>query len=68
MGYIFLAIAIFSGTVKGYCGKRTSGFVEGYKDAMLANLIRMIICIIIGAGVIFVNGDMKLMIPDAKVL
>ena len=68
MGYVFLAIAIFSGIVKGYCGKKTSGFVEGYKDAMVANLIRMILCIFIGAGVIFMNGDTKFMLPDAKVL
>ena len=48
MGYLFLAIALFAGALKGYCGKRVSGSVDGFKDAMLTNFIRMIFCIFIG--------------------
>ena len=48
MGYLFLAIALFAGATKGYCGKMTSGYVNEYKDAMLANTIRMVFCILIG--------------------
>lgn len=51
MGYLFLSLAVFSGAAKGYCGKRISGRVDGFKDAMLSNFIRMLFCIII-AGVI----------------
>jgi len=53
MGYLFLSFAVLSGAVKGYCGKRISGRVDGFKDAMLTNFIRMVFCIIIG-GVISV--------------
>lgn len=48
MGYIFLLIALLAGSVKGYCGKMTSGYVNEFKDAMLANAIRMAICVVIG--------------------
>lgn len=68
IGYLFLAIAVFSGAVKGYCGKKTGGYVDGYKDAMLANLIRMVLCVIIGVGVIFFGGDIKFLMPDIKIL
>ena len=34
MGYLFLAIALFAGATKGYCGKMTSGYVNEYKDAI----------------------------------
>ena len=48
MGYLFLAIALLAGATKGYCGKMTSGYVNEYKDAMLANTIRMVFCVLIG--------------------
>ncbi len=48
MGYLFLAIALFGGCTKGYCGKMTSGYISESSDAMLANMLRMIICIVIG--------------------
>ena len=48
MGYLFLGLASFCGLTKGYCGKRVSGYVKESRDAMLANILRMAICIIIG--------------------
>ena len=57
MGYIFLLTALVAGATKGYCGKKTSGFVNEYKDAMLANSIRMVFCTLIGlCMVIFTSG------------
>lgn len=52
MGYIFLLIALFAGATKGYCGKKTSNYVNEYKDAMLANSVRMALCILIGLGTV----------------
>lgn len=57
MGYIYVFIALIAGLIKGYCGKRTGGYVEQYKDAMFANLIRMALCTIIGLGIIVFQGD-----------
>ena len=59
MGYIFLAISLFAGAVKGYCGKKTSGFVESYSGAMFTNLIRMLFCVVIAAVIIIVHIKRK---------
>ncbi len=47
MGYLFLTLALFAGVTKGYCGKKTSGFVASYRDSMLMNSVRMLLCIVI---------------------
>lgn len=57
MGYLFLVISLFASSATGYCGKKTSGYVNGYMDAMMANTIRMILCILIGAVMIAVGEN-----------
>ena len=52
MGYVFLGIALLCGATKGYCGKKSSGFVTEFRDSMLINLIRMLLCILIGCVVL----------------
>ncbi len=52
MGYLFLAAALLCGATKGYCGKRSSGFVTEFRDSMLINLIRMLLCIVLGGVVL----------------
>jgi len=52
MGYLFLGIALLCGATKGYCGKKSSGFVTEFRDSMLINLIRMLLCILLGCGVL----------------
>ncbi len=61
MGYLFLALSLIAGSTKGYCGKQTSGYVNEYKDAMLANTIRMGFCIIIGFIMIAAQGNIGLL-------
>ena len=68
MGYLYLAISLFAGVTKGYCGKKTSGYVSGYKDAMMANTVRMLLCILIGAVMIFVSGDVAQLKPTAQII
>ncbi len=68
MGYIFLAIALAAGATKGYCGKMTSGYVNEYKDAMLANTIRMILCILIGFGITFIQSGWSAFSVDGTTL
>ncbi len=48
MGYLFLLYSLLSGAIKGFCGKKTSGYMTVYKDAIFANILRMFFCIIIG--------------------
>lgn len=68
MGYLFLAISLLAAATKGYCGKMTSGYVQGYKDAMFANTIRMTFCIVIGLGMILFNGSIGDIVPSASLL
>lgn len=56
IGYLFLSAALLAGCTKGYCGKKTSGFVEKSRDAVFINFIRMLLCTVIGAGMIFFGG------------
>ena len=48
LGYIYLFLVILTGLTKGFCGKKTSGYTEKFKDAFFINAIRMIICVFIG--------------------
>ncbi len=68
MGYLFLFIALLAGATKGYCGKKTSGYTADFKDAILANLIRMLLCIIIGLALILFGGNISDLMPTAKTL
>jgi len=57
MGYLYLCLACTFGLTKGYCGKKVSGFVKESRDAMLANSLRMGICVVIGFFfVVAMNG------------
>ncbi|MBO5222522.1 MAG: DMT family transporter [Clostridia bacterium] len=49
MGYLLLLGALLAGVAKGFCGKKVSGYTEGYGDAAFVNVLRMGFCIIIGA-------------------
>ncbi len=48
MGYLLLSLAVFANLTKGYCGKKTSSYVVEYKDAAFQNMIRMLLCVVIG--------------------
>lgn len=68
MGYLFLFIALFAGTAKGYCGKKTSNYAKGLGDAIFANIIRMLLCVLIGFLLLLVTGDLNSLIPSRNML
>lgn len=68
MGYLYLVTSLLAGAVKGWCGKKTSGYVNEYKDAVLANFIRMIFCILIGFGMVAVSGQIGFLSIGGKEL
>ena len=68
MGYIFLMISLFAGTLKGYCGKKTSSYTVSIGNAIFANTIRMILCILIGFLLIFATEDLRILIPSRTLL
>ncbi|MBQ8345385.1 MAG: EamA family transporter [Clostridia bacterium] len=68
MGYVFLGIALLSGATKGFCGKKSSGFVTQFSDSLVVNLIRMLLCILISLAVLCVGGDLSALTPDRTTL
>ena len=48
MVYLIVAIALIFLTVKGFCGKKTSTCVTRTSDAFRFNILRMLLCMMIG--------------------
>ena len=67
MGYIFIIFAIFSGLVKGFCGKKMSGVVSSVKGTFYINLLRMLLCVVIGLFIV-ISGRNFALITDLKTL
>ena len=59
MGYLFVLVAVLSGTIKGYCGKKTSSYTSNYRDAIFINMIRMVLCIVIGLAILGFQGNLS---------
>ena len=68
MGYLFLLIALFSATTKGFCGKKTSQYTKNFKDAIFANCLRMLICVIVGLFVVIISDGVLALIPTKQTL
>ena len=60
LGYLFLALALICGVVKGYCGKKTSGKMACSSDSMLINAVRMLLCVFIGAIMVTLTSKWSL--------
>ena len=56
MGYLFLAIALLCGSLKGFCGKKISGEVKSLKGVFYINSLRMLLCIAIGFFIVLSAG------------
>ena len=63
-----MALALLAGSTKGYCGKKTSGFVREYKDAMFTNFVRMVLCILISFLLLALSGRLSLLAVDLNVV
>lgn len=68
MGYLYLLLSNLAGAGKGYCGKKLSGHIKGTKDAVLSNTLRMLLCIVIGFGLIFFTSGVGSLKVDATTL
>lgn len=68
MLYIVIGIALFCLTLKGYCGKRLSCFVDDAGDTYLFNFLRMVFCILIGAALVFFEVGAGFIVSDAGML
>ena len=64
MGYLLLAVALLCGSAKGFCGKKTSGLLQGYTGSVVGNLLRATVCIVIGLLLVLTGvGAAALQIP-----
>ncbi len=68
MGYLFLSISLFAGVTKGFCGKKTSGYADDYRDAVLVNVIRMLFCIVVGFIFVLTGGGISSLVPHGQML
>ena len=59
MGYCFVLISLLAGTTKGFLGKLLSKQVLNYNSSVFVNLIRMVICIFIGFGILLTEPITK---------
>lgn len=68
MGYVYMCIALVSGTIKGFCGKKTSSLTSTFYHSVLANLVRMSFCIIFSFAIVCFEGNINFLLPNANVL
>lgn len=66
-GYLSLIAACLCGTVKGYCGKKISKHVSRTADAMYANGVRMVFCVIIGLVIALISEGAAI-VPNKNML
>lgn len=64
MGYLLLSIALITGALKGYCGKRLGSYTDGMEDSMRLNFWRMVLCSVFGFAVILISGNLCYLKPD----
>ena len=55
MEYLAVAVALAALSVKGYYGKRMSNCAKSLGDAFFFNLLRMLLCAMIGIALVFVG-------------
>lgn len=68
MVYLIVAIALIFLTVKGFCGKKTSTCVTRTSDAFRFNILRMLLCMMIGIVVVFLEGAQKFLRVDNRMI
>lgn len=56
MGYLYLAIALLTNNIKGYCGKQMSRFSAKLSDTLLICFFRMLMCIGTSAVILALTG------------
>ena len=56
MVYLFVLLTLIFLSIKGFCGKKTSTCVQQVGDAFRFNILRMLLCSLIGLVVVFMEG------------
>ncbi len=64
MKYAIILLTLFFLTLKGYCGKQTSGCTKNAGDSFLFGMLRMLLCIPIGVVLVFAEGAQGQLFTD----
>ena len=56
IGYLYLAIALFAGLAKGFCGKQTSRDMQTFRDCLFINFMRMLFGALVGFLLVLPSG------------
>ena len=68
MVYLIVLLALIFLTVKGFCGKKTSTCVQQIGDAFRFNILRMLLCMLIGIVVVFLEGAQASLRIEGKMI
>ena len=63
MAYLFLFLSLAALAIKGYWGKKTSNQMRQVSDSFLFNLVRAVICCVIGVVPLLLDGAFFLPVP-----
>lgn len=56
VGYLYLAIALFAGLTKGYCGKKVGHLAKTLSDGVGITVLRMFFCTVFGGLLVLWRG------------
>lgn len=59
MAQLWIALTLAAGLVKGWSSKKAGTLTSTVRDGVAVNLVRMVLCTVIGAGVMLVRGGMQ---------
>ena len=68
MGYLYLFLALTAGLIKAYCGKKSSAAANCSYNAIIINIARMFLCVIIGALFVLMRGASSFAFTTPKVI
>ena len=68
MGYMYLALALFAGLAKGFYGKTISNDVETFKECLFVNMIRLLLCALVGLLPVFIKNGFEGLVLTADAL
>ena len=66
MGYLFLFLALLFGLIKAYCGKKSSCAADCPLNAIIINVVRMMICFLIGIVIALATGIESFLFEQPK--
>lgn len=68
VGYVFLVVSVLAGAVKGFCGKKVGNYTDSLQSAVLLNLVRMLLCVVLSTAIVLCSGQLSQLVVKPRVL